>query len=436
MKDLREQHATKLGEAQAIVDKAKAEGRGNSPEELAQFDALIKDANAIKGTLERDDQLRAMTPAYRAPESQRAAAATGTGVQTGRDRNRGEIAGEDTRGYVAARILQALAIGRGQQQFVMEHAAKMWGESSPEYLALGQTDFTAGGALVRGGFVAEVIEMLRAASAVRKLNPTLIPMNEGTQSIPRFSAGSAASYQGENKNLTKTEPSFGQVKFSDKNLGAVVPVSNSLIRTGSVQVDQLVRNDLVAALTVRSDQAFIRDDGTADTPRGLRYAGASGNRFATAGTTLANIRTDIRTALNKLMSNNVRMIRPGWIMSARDYLYLRWSVVDANSNLVFAAELDKGLFAGYAYAYTTNVPTNLGGGTESELYLADFADVIIAEADEMMFKVSDEAAYDDGGTLKSAFSLDQTVIRVLEKHDFGVRHEESVAVVTGVTYGA
>ena len=35
-----------------------------------------------------------------------------------------------------------------------------------------------------------------------------------------------------------------------------------------------------------------------------------------------------------------------------------------------------------------------------------------------------------------AFQRDQTLIRVISKHDFGPRHVESVSVGTGITWGA
>jgi HK97 family phage major capsid protein len=458
MKALRDKRQAELASAQAIVEKAKTDKRGLSAEEATQVDAHIAEAERIKGTLERSEQLDAITN-YRAPESQRTSEAPATTasdpssrtagsevdrmaaaisrIVLGADRSRLAVDGDDPRGYGFARVAQCLALGNGDQAKVVAIAGKRYGERSPEYAALAAGDFTGGGALVRGAMAVEVIELLRARSAVRRLNPTVIPMNEGSQTLPAFSAGSAGTYIGENKNVPKTEPTFRQVKFSDKFNAGLVPISNSLLRTASPNVDRLIRDDMVAALVTRSDQAFIRDDGSANTPKGLRYSAIAANIFATAGTTLANVRTDIRKAQQGLLNNNVRMIRPGWIFAPRTYLYLRWDLVDANSNLVFANELDRGLFGGWPYAFSTNVPINLGGGAnESEIYFADFADVVIAEAESIMLAVSDTAAYDDNGTVKASFSLNQTVIRAIEVHDFGVRHQESVVVVTGVTYGA
>ena len=66
----------------------------------------------------------------------------------------------------------------------------------------------------------------------------------------------------------------------------------------------------------------------------------------------------------------------------------------------------------------------------------DFDDVLIAESSDMTIDTSTEAAYlDSSGTLVSAFANDQTVLRAIMRHDLGVRHEESIAVIEAVKWG-
>tara|TARA_R100000306_G_C4249420_1_gene79677 strand:- start:228 stop:401 length:174 start_codon:yes stop_codon:yes gene_type:complete len=55
----------------------------------------------------------------------------------------------------------------------------------------------------------------------------------------------------------------------------------------------------------------------------------------------------------------------------------------------------------------------------------------------LIISFSQEASYKDGaGEWVSAFQRDQTLVRVIAKHDFGPRHVESVAVGVGITWGA
>jgi HK97 family phage major capsid protein len=115
-------------------------------------------------------------------------------------------------------------------------------------------------------------------------------------------------------------------------------------------------------------------------------------------------------------------------------MYLR-SVRDANGNFAFKDEMDRGTVFGWKYASTNEVPITLGGGSdESELYLVDFADMIVGESNRVSVDTSAEAAYWDGSALQSAYSRDLTLLRLIAHHDFGVRHEESIVVVTAVKW--
>jgi hypothetical protein len=87
---------------------------------------------------------------------------------------------------------------------------------------------------------------------------------------------------------------------------------------------------------------------------------------------------------------------------------------------------------GLPYKTTTQIPINLAytGSAESENYVADFADCVIGESSEIIIDASPNAAYYDSvaGAVVSSFSRDESVIRAIARHDFGMRHDASVAV--------
>jgi HK97 family phage major capsid protein len=96
----------------------------------------------------------------------------------------------------------------------------------------------------------------------------------------------------------------------------------------------------------------------------------------------------------------------------------------------------EGRLWGFPFAVSTIVPTNLGaGGNESEIYLADFADVVVGESQSLIVDSSTEASYWDGTTQQSAYSRDETVVRCILEEDIALRRPEAVAVLTGCTYG-
>jgi HK97 family phage major capsid protein len=346
------------------------------------------------------------------------------------------VAIPDQRGMKSARLIRGLCHGKGDSTKAAEWAKKNYPED--EGLAKALTIAGDGaGYIMPTEYSTDLIEFLRPMVAVRKLNPIVIPMDKNTLQIPKLVSGSTATYIGSDDDIVNTKPTFGMLNLVFKKLAALVPVSNDLIRYSAPSADDLVRNDLVQGMAQRENQAFLRDNGTSNTPKGLRYQAASGNIFAANATVnLANVTTDLGKMLLKLLENNVPMIRPGWIFAPRTMIYLM-TVRDGNGNFAFKDEMSRGTLWGYPFAITTEVPVNLGGGTnESEIYFADFADVVIGESTSVMVDASDTAAYNSGTEVVATFSRDQTVIRAISEHDFGVRRAVSVAVMTAVTWGA
>jgi len=338
---------------------------------------------------------------------------------------------KEEKGAKAGRFIRAIAAGKTPEG-AAKYARDKWGDLEMEKV-LAASDASVGGVLVPAQFSAEIIELLRERAIFRSLGPRIVPMPTGSMTMPKITGGATASYIGENQNMPVTGLTTGQIKLSWKKLAALVPMSNDLLRFDVVDADMLVRDDVVAAMAWREDQAFIRDDGTQFTPTGVYYQALAANRIAMTGTpTLAKITADLSSAVLRLRNANVRMINPAWIMAPRTEMCLK-TIRDTNGNLVFAAEMNSGRLFGMPYASSNVIPINISG-TQSEVYLLDMADVLVGEANTLEVSASDTAAYYDGSNVVSAFSLDQTVVKVLAHHDLAVRHAESITVITEVTW--
>ena len=137
-----------------------------------------------------------------------------------------------------------------------------------------------------------------------------------------------------------------------------------------------------------------------------------------------------------LVNNFSRMIRPRWIMTPTTEAFLN-GLRDNVGAFVFKAEMANGTLNGIPYKVTQQLPTNLSAATAPSgnpptagtandgayLFLADFADVILADTYNMVVDASDVAAYKDaGGNMVSAFTRDQTAFRIITEHDFNIRH--------------
>jgi HK97 family phage major capsid protein len=282
---------------------------------------------------------------------------------------------------------------------------------------------------------ADVIEFLRPASVVRRLNPNTIPMPNGNLRIPKVTGGSSASYQGENQNISQTQLVVGQVALTFKKLTALVPASNDLLRysgPGAASADAMIRDDVVRAIAQRENQAFLRDDGSSSTPKGILNWAAPANVFASNAATLAGMVIDLGAAILRLMNNNIPEGRWAWIMSPRNWNSLM-TVQNTNGFFVFRDEMSRGTLWGYPFAYTTQMP---GSGTTGEMYLVNMADAIIGDSMALQVDVSMEASYIDANSssLVSAFSLDQSIVRAITEHDFAMRRGESVAVINTMSW--
>jgi len=427
---LRARRAGGLENMEQLLALAAAENRELTTEESAKYEALKA----------ADDKLTAEIASLEDLERRKAAAAKPVAALPGVTAAPAVPAqpkAADEKGLKFARQFRCLAAAGGIP-YVAAQIAESWGESglfANQNIATG----SAGGFLVEEDVASEVIELLRPASVVMSLNPIVMPMPAGNMTMNRRATGSSAAYIGEQQPVPATGVTFGQVKLSARKLAALIPISNDLLRSAGVAADRIVRDDLVASLAQRGDLAFIRGAGTEFTPKGLRFQ-ALGTSFATShvlsqsGTTVAAVKSDLARMELALANADIPMLRPGWIMAPRTESFLK-NLVDANNNPVFP-EMDRGQLRGKPYRVTTQIPTNLGGGTnESEVYLADFAQVVVGEHMGIEVAMSTEAAYvDANSTMQAAFSRDETIMRAIQQHDIGVRHLAAVAVLTAVTW--
>jgi HK97 family phage major capsid protein/HK97 family phage prohead protease len=391
----------------------------------------------------RAEILKTQREASKAAEIRSASAATETRptVEVVRD-----AADKREKGITVARSIRALAAGRGDFAKAEKFAREVLKDDLvARSFASAASSAADGGYALQGNYSAEIVELLRPRAVVRSLNPTIVPL-DGTYTQNRLLGGASGGYIGENQDIPASKGKFGQLKLSAKKLASLVPISNDLLRrSGGESADAAVRDDLMIALQNVEDVSFIRSQGSQYSPKGLRYWALPANVIAatnvtgmTGGTLVQAVQGDIGKLKLALRKANVRFLRPGIIMSVSTEYFFE-NLLNGLGYPVFRDEMSKGTFMGYPYRVTTQIPENLtvgGVANSTELYFADFADVTIGDAPQIGIEFSTEASYIDpsSGSLVSAFSQDQTVMRVLIEHDLGMRHQESLAILNGVAY--
>lgn len=349
------------------------------------------------------------------------------GIQL-QQREKGAAIGRYIRAQAAARMGQLKGDVRSPAAYLTQ-----WGDK--DLAALHEKAMSAGvgadgGFLVPTQFSTDYVELLRPASIVRRLNPVTLPMPTGTLRIPKITAGSSAAYLDENGRITTSQLTTGSLTLTFKKLASLVPVSGDLVRYSSIGADTLVRDDSVRASAQAENAAMLRSDGTNGEPKGItRWATSRAN---SAGTSLANMTTDLGAAILALMNNNIPEGRWAWMMSPRNWNSLM-TIQNTNGFFVFRDEMSRGTLWQYPYAVSTAVP---GSGATGEMVLANMADVVIGESQNLIVDTSLEASYVDGvtGATVSAFQNDQLLVRTIAEHDLIMRRGESAHVIEAMSW--
>lgn len=420
-----------------VIDKMDAilaglpDGEEMTAEQVTAFDALKAEDDKIAADLTRLEDL----------ERRRAAAALPVaplpGVQPSEPAASTVPAQPKEKGLTFGRMVRTIAAAGGNQ-FVAQQIAEANGDSGL-FANQNMGSGPAGGFLVPEDVSTEVIELLRPASVVTAMGPRIVPMPNGNMTSNRRASGATFGYGGEQQDAPATGVTFGQVKLSAKKLSGIIPVSNDLLRSSSIAVDRMIRDDAVEDAAQIQDRHFLRGAGTEYAPKGLRFQ-HTGTSFAgshvlvmTASPDLQKVDNDLGRLELALGNANLPFTGAHWIMSPRTAMFLT-NLRDGNGNKVYP-EMSDNMLRKKPVHITTEIPDNLGAGTESEIMLALPAQILVGEHMGIEIAMSTEAAYKDSqGEMQAAFSRDETLMRMIMQHDIGLRHLAAVSILTGVTW--
>ncbi len=437
LSDLKSERAKLTADANAIISKADA-----NAEDFAQAEGMLAKIEVLKGQIATLEKLEAEAAAMAVAVS--ASPISATVPATPRDHK----AEKEHNKSVFAGMVGALVKFPGNPYAAAEYAKKNLGSIGGEVsMALNSSSASGGAVLVPANTASSVIERLAPNAVVRMMGALTLPLNNGNLKMPKITGGIQAGYIGREQDAPVSQQTFGDVQLTAKKLAALVPISNDLIRFAGTdqRVDSLIVEDSAKGMGEAEDAAFIRGDGTNNTPKGLRNWVPAGNVItATDVNSLAGqaliqaIIDDAGRAILALRRANVRLTKPGWLMHPDTMQFLS-DLITTVGNKVFP-ELSEGKFRGYPIGVTTQIPTNLtlagsgAAGNGSELYFVDFDQMVIGESMSLQVAISTEATYKDGANTVSAFQRDETLIRMITENDFGPRHQAAIAVLNGITW--
>lgn len=300
-----------------------------------------------------------------------------------------------------------------------------------------QASTASGSWFLTGGLPMELIPALKELSIVRASGAKVLDMVQGQLKFRKEGTGAAAYWVGEGANITKSEYTGSQASISSSKLAALVVISNDLLRYASPELDSFVQEDIATKIAEQEDITFLRAAASATAPSGIATLMDAGNKFAmTAAPDATKIISDLDKMKLKLRYANIPMTNLWHYISPRVEYFLK-NLKDSNGFYVFRDEmLAQKRLNGVQYKETMRIPENLGGGTETEIYLVDADQLIIGKDMDMELQVFENGTYHDGTNTVSGITTDETVVRAIMKTALGMRYAKAAAMLTGVTWGA
>ena len=338
---------------------------------------------------------------------------------------------------LVGKTMRALMAAKGDARGAIDVVKNKWGCPADDMaikMLIAGTD-ASGGFMVPEVVSPIFMDLLLPFAVVRSLNPVVLPMPSGNMTLNGGLTAPTASYIGEADAIPASSATFRRIALAAKKLVGLVPFSNDLLRFNSPQVDKIVSGWLFKALSNREDLAFIRGDGVADTPIGFRNIPGIYTATMTATPTYITVQHDFALMNHSMDEANLPESNRGWMYTPRNEMYLKTLLNTVTGHHVYKDEMEQGKLLGYPYRTTTQIPQNLGGGTETEVYLVNFGDVIIGDTMAITMTMSSEASYvDPSSVTRSAFQNDLTLLRAIALHDIAIQYDESVSILTGVTW--
>ncbi len=295
--------------------------------------------------------------------------------------------------------------------------------------AMSVTSPTDGGYLVPEVYASEIIPLLRDKAIVLKLGATTLPMDRGNINLPKMTSGVSASYVGEMRKGKASKAKFGNVRLSSKKLMCKVLISNDLIRSNAYGADQLILNDATTAMALAMDRAAFLGRGTEFEPTGLMNMSG----IPVVQLNAAPDETTTGKLLATLMQNNADTSKLGWAMNGFAWEAF-YNVVQATNGLyLYRGQMDAGKLNGHAFAVSNQLPNGTGSTRPTDVVLGNWSEYMIGRQGSMESEMFREGTVtDEDGNTVSAVDQDCTILRIIDLHDFGVRHEESFVIGKGL----
>ena len=180
----------------------------------------------------------------------------------------------------------------------------------------------------------DFIDVLRNNSAVMPLATNLNGLS-GDVKIPKKTAASTASFiSSEGGAAGESEMTIGNIGLSPKTLGAFTDVTRQLIIQSSLDVENLIRQDLAASMAVAIDDACLEGDGNNGKPTGI--TNTTGINTVSLTSAAAPTWAEMVSLESAISADNALLGRLSYIVNPTNYGTLKSTSKDTGSGIFIA----------------------------------------------------------------------------------------------------
>lgn len=434
---LKAARAAVLDRMDGIVTTATAANRDLTADEKAAMDAARAEDDGLAAqiaTLEDLERRRAATATASAPIPAATPAPALVPAAAAAPRDHNFEVGAVVRSYAQAQ----LGLRNGMATSAARIANDLYGERSPvtEMISAAQTasDNAGGGFLIPPTLAPGIIGQFRPRTVVRK-RARVVP---GNSIYLRGLSTCSVDYVGENEQPDATGTTFGTLTLTEKDFGAILPISKKLLRNTAIGVEAYCSYELVMAASEFEDRKFLYGTGTGKQVMGYKYAIPKAHKIVAAdkvAPTNQEVRAELRKLLKVLAEANVPVdqANPAWLMHPSIKMYLE-DLYQGDLKAFPTLEGPNPTLFGYPVETTVLLAGPAGAGGDIFFGAHDYA--MIGETVSMRLETSDTASFkDSSGSIVNLWAQDMLGVKLVMSHDFGFRHAAAFASLSGVKWG-
>mgnify|MGYP003344501397 CR=1 FL=1 len=239
--------------------------------------------------------------------------------------------------------------------------------------ALTTGTYSAAGALVADNLLASsLIELLRNQMKTVSMGARSLSGLSGNVQIPLQSGGATATWLSETGTISESNATVGQLALTPHRLGAATAYTQQLLAQSSIDVENFIRQDLMAVIAIARDLAAIAGTGVSGQPLGILNTSGLSTSVTLSGAQSMTYANAVQFETNVAL-NNADLGKLGYMVTptVKNNAKLVAEISAANANPVWK----NNQVNGYNAVATNQVPTatSVIFGNWDDLILADWA---------------------------------------------------------------